>query len=69
MPPIVGWYVAVASAMMSVSVTLPRGEVPRGAIDSEDGFVHCSGVLAGAGGKDILTVPRLLQVLEGCSPL
>ena len=28
-----------------------RGEVPRGALDSEDGFVHCSGVMVGAGGK------------------
>ena len=31
--------------MMSVSVTLSRGEVPRGALDSEDGLVHCSGVM------------------------
>ena len=48
--------------MMSVSVTLPRGEVPRGAIDSEDGFVHCSGVLAGAGGKDIRTHNQRIMV-------
>jgi len=30
-----------------------RGEVPRGALDSKDGLVHCSGVIVGwvAGGR------------------
>ena len=47
MSPAFGWYVAVASAMMSDSVTLSRGEVPRGVLDSEDGSVHCVSFVAG----------------------
>ena len=31
-----------------------RGEVPRGALDSKDGSVHCSGVMVEAGGKDVV---------------
>jgi len=56
MPPVAGWYVAVASARTPSSVTLSRGEVPRGALDSEDGFVHCCDVMVGAGGKGVLVV-------------
>ena len=38
----------------SVSVTTPCCEVPRGALDSKDGSVHCSGVMVGAGGKGVV---------------
>ena len=43
-------------------------KVPRGALDPEDGFVHCSGVMVEVGGTDISTLPRLLQIL-GFVPL
>ena len=56
MPSIFGWYVAVASARTSVSVTTPCCEVSRGALDSKAGSVHCSGVMAGAMGKGIVIV-------------
>ena len=45
MPPIFGWYVAVASVRISVSVTIPCCEVPRGALNYKDGFVHGSSVM------------------------
>jgi hypothetical protein len=35
-----------------------RGEVPRGALDSKDGSVHCSGVMVGVGGKGVLVRGR-----------
>ena len=63
MPPIFGWYVAVASARTSVSVTIPCCEVPRGALDSRDGSVHCSGVMVGVGCKDVLV--RSVSPKEG----
>lgn len=39
-----------------------RGEVPRGALDSKDGSVHCSGVMAGAGGKGVVVADILWHI-------
>jgi len=62
MPPVAGCYVAVASARTSVAVKIPCCEVPRGALDSEDGSLHCSGAMAGAGGKCVVAVQALAHV-------
>jgi len=68
MPPVAGWYVAVASARTPSSVTLSRGEVPRGALDSADGFVGCMVVGMGIMAADILwrvcSIPHLFKFFK-----
>ena len=42
-----------------------RGEVPRGALDSKDGSVHCSGVMMGRGVKVLFGITVSSRNMDG----